>query len=250
MKKLATAALAAVLMSPIATAADWGTITGQVVLDGDAPERVLLHAKGAPIKDAETCAANDTYKDDLVVDPSTKGIANVFVYLYKAPKSVHPDLKSPPPKVYFDQKNCVFTPHTLVVYAGQTVEVLNSDPIGHNTRTIPLKNQAVNLMISPMTGKGDGTDVPTVTREILPHEVRCDIHAWMKAYWLVVDHPYAASTDSEGKFTIKNLPAGDHDFRIWHERSGYIDRKYKVSVSPGENAPLEPISVKLEKFEE
>ena len=78
MKKLATAALAAVLMSPIATAADWGTITGQVVLDGDAPERVLLHAKGAPIKDAETCAANDTYKDDLVVDPSTKGIANVF----------------------------------------------------------------------------------------------------------------------------------------------------------------------------
>jgi plastocyanin len=238
------------LISAVGSAADWGTITGQVVLKGDVPEPVLLHAKGATIKDAAVCAAKDTYNDDLVVDADTKGIANVFVYLPKAPKDIHPEAGKPDPKVIFDQEHCHFSPHALVVQAGQTVEVLNSDPIAHNTHTYPLRNQAVNILVAPNTAAGAGVDVPTSTRESLPHQVKCDYHPWMMAYWLVLDHPYAAATDAKGNFTIKNLPAGKHEFRVWHERAGYLDRKYTVTVTAGDNDPLKPISVELSQLEE
>ena len=232
-----------------ATADDWGNIKGKIVLKGDVPAPVLLHAKGANVKDGGVCAATDVYKDDLVIDKDTKGIANIFVYLYKKPKKVHPDASTPDPKIIFDQKNCVFKPHALVVQAGQTVEVLNSDSVAHNTHTYPLRNQAVNILVAPNPTKGSGVDVATATRESLPHQVKCDYHPWMMAYWLVVDHPYAAATNAKGEFEIKNLPVGEHEFRLWHERKGYLDRKFKVTVKAGDNE-LDPVSYELSTFDE
>ena len=249
MKITRFAILCAAVVSSTCSAAEWGTITGQVVFKGDLPKPVLLHAKDAAIKDGAVCAAEDTYKDDLVIDPETKGIANVFIYLAKAPKSIHPDASTPDAKVIFDQKNCIFKPHSLVVQAGQTVEVLNSDPIAHNTHTYPLRNQAVNVLVAPLTAAGNGVEVATNTRESLPHQVKCDYHPWMMAYWLVVDHPYAAATDEKGNFTIKNLPVGEHEFRVWHERAGYLDRKYVVKVASGDN-PQTPIEVEASQLEE
>lgn len=243
--------LLCLLSISVTVADDWGTISGKIVLKGDAPAKVLLHAKGANVKDGEVCAAGDVYKDDLVVDEDTKGIANIFVYLYKKPKKVFPASAKPAEaKLIFDQKNCVFKPHALVVQAGQTVEVLNSDDVAHNTHTYPLRNQAVNILVAPNTAKGNGQDIATATRESLPHQVKCDYHPWMMAYWLVVDHPYAAVTNEKGEFTIKNLPVGDHEFRMWHERAGYLDRKYKVSVKAGDDNKLKPYEVELSKLEE
>jgi hypothetical protein len=31
-----------------------------------------------------------------------------------------------------------------------------------------------------------------------------------------------AKTDRDGRFTIQNLPVGQHVFRLWHERAGYL----------------------------
>jgi len=36
-------------------------------------------------------------------------------------------------KVLFDQKSCVFLTHVLPMTIGQTLELKNSDPVGHNT---------------------------------------------------------------------------------------------------------------------
>lgn len=250
MKTLTKALTCLIALSGLVSADDWGTITGKIVLKGDVPEKVLLHTKGSNVKDGSVCAETDVYEDSLVIDKDTKGIANVFVYLYKAPKKIHPESSKPAAKVVFDQKNCVFKPHTLVVQAGQTVEVLNSDSVAHNTHTYPLRNQAVNILVAPQTAIGAGVDVETNTRESLPHQVKCDYHPWMMAYWLVVDHPYAAVTNEKGEFTIKNLPVGDHEFRIWQERAGYLDRKFKVSVKPGDKNELKPYEVELSKFED
>ena len=228
-----------------AIADDWGTISGQIVVTGDVPAPELLHAKDAPVKDAATCAAIDTYKDDLVIDADSNGLANVFIYLPKAPKSVHPDLKKPAPAVViFDQKGCMFSPHAMVVLGGQTVEVISSDPIAHNTHTYPLKNQAINVLVAANTPVGKGLAVDYKIGESLPLKVACDFHPWMQAYWMVVDHPYAAVTDKEGKFSIPNLPVGEHEFRVWHERKGYLDRKYKVKVQKGDNA-LKAVEIKI-----
>lgn len=248
MKKTFLAAILSLFCCVTAIAEDWGTVTGQIVVTGEIPKRVLQHLKGAAIKDPAVCAAVDTYKDDLVIDPDSKGLANVFVYLVKAPKNIHPDLKKPAPAtMIFDQKGCMFTPHAMVVLGGQSVEIISSDAIAHNTHTYPLKNQAMNVLIAPSTPVGKGQKVDYKVGESLPTKVTCDFHPWMMAYWMVVDHPYAAVTDKEGKFTVPNLPVGEHEFRVWHERVGYLDRKYKVVVKSGDNA-LKPMEVSTDKL--
>jgi plastocyanin len=248
MKRLLTfAALCACAAAP-AVAEDWGTVSGQIVVTGTIPKPELLHKAGAPVKDAEVCAVVDTYKQDLIIDDATKGLANVIVYMPKAPKSIHPDLKeSKPASIVFDQKGCVFIPHAMIVRVGQTVEVISSDAVSHNTHTYPLKNQSINVLIPPNTPVGKGEKAEFRTQETLPMQVKCDFHPWMIAYWMVVDHPYAAVTDKEGKFTIPNLPVGEHEFRVWHERPGYLERKFSVVVKPGDNA-LAPMKVDAAKL--
>jgi hypothetical protein len=44
----------------------------------------------------------------------------------------------------------------------------------------------------------------------------------MKAWVRVFDHPYFAITDGDGKFEIKNAPAGDFRLVIWHEGVGWV----------------------------
>lgn len=259
MKKMFLAVGLMLSCSMSAIAEDWGTISGQIVVTGDIPELELLHEKGAAIKDAEVCAAVGTYKDDLLIDADSKGLANAFIYLRKAPKSIHPDLKDPAhAKVIFDQKGCMFTPHAMLVRTGQTVEVISSDGIAHNTHTNPVKNQGMNILISPNTVAGKGVDMKFSLGEFVPIRVNCDFHPWMLSHWLILDHPYAALTDKDGKFSIPNLPVGEHTFVVWHERRGYFDfdpedpklnKDYVVKVAKGDNE-LKPLEIKIDDLKE
>jgi hypothetical protein len=47
--------------------------------------------------------------------------------------------------------------------------------------------------------------------------VVCDIHPWMKSWWLVADNPYFAVTDATGAYEIKDVPAGDQKVVVWQE---------------------------------
>lgn len=224
MKKFVMLSVAGLLglLATSSAQAQWGTLKGKVVLDGEVPAQKLIVRKGdANAKDPAVCAAQDIPDDSLLIDAESKGIANVVVWMVKKPAKIHPDLAKPDaPKVEFDQVGCRFTPHVLVVQAGQTVQVISGDAIGHNTRGNPQKNTAFNFIVSPNDRMGN--PVPTKVAERLPVPVTCDIHNWMKAHWLIIDHPYAAVTDKNGEFEIKDIPAGDHEFRIWHENPGYL----------------------------
>jgi len=80
----------------------------------------------------------------------------------------------------------------------------------------------------------------------LPIQVKCDLHSWMQAYWLVLDHPYSAITQADGTFEIKDLPVGTHQFRVWHERVGYLERSLKVKIKDGQTTQLDPMEYKIE----
>ena len=225
---------------------DWGTIRGRVLAGGPVTPLKLLVTKGdAAAKDSTVCAAEDVPDESLVVDIATGGIANVVVYLQKKPATVHPDLeKSQDAEVVFDQKGCRFLPHVLLVRTDQQVRVLSDDAIAHNTHTYPLKNKQENFIVSP--GDRTGVAVPSVgIVERLPAKIGCDIHPWMQAWWVILDHPYAAVTKLDGTFEIKDLPVGDHVFTVWQEKVGYLDKTYKVTVKAGDN-DLKPIKVPVE----
>lgn len=228
----------------------YGSVTGQFTYDAKQPPKpVVERKKGDPnVKDSAVCAAAEHLENDLVVDKETMGIKNVFIYIREFDqKDVHPNLKNPKVKeLEFDQKGCRFEPHAMFVRTTQTVKVLSNDPIAHNAHTYPIRNKSVNFLLRPKDRVG--VKVQNPQSEILPFQVKCDIHPWMTSYWLVLDHPYAAITDEQGKFKIENLPEGKHEFRVWHERVGYIDRKYKVEVKAGKMTELAPVAVDPKKF--
>ena len=58
---------------------------------------------------------------------------------------------------------------------------------------------------------------PLAAAEPLPWAVASGVHPWMSAWWLVVDHPYFAVTDGEGRFTIRDVPVGPQTVFVWHE---------------------------------
>ena len=256
----------------------FGAISGQVVLEGEIPKLEPFIRKGDPsVKDANCCAAQDLYPEDLLVDPKSKGIQHVFVYLYVSPTrklEIHPDLKeSKKNKLEFDQKNCRFDPHTLLVRTDQTIVLKSGDPIGHNTHWFPIRNEAFNVLIAPNNREGEPVaGNHNQMREFLPLQVKCDIHPWMKAYWLVLDHPYMAITDKDGKFNIDKIPEGQHEFRFWQERIGYLDtaknaageykwkfqrdgidwtgRKCMVTVKPNKTIEFAKINLPVARFDQ
>lgn len=249
---VALAGLVGVLASASAEA-QWGSLKGKVTLDGEVPAVKLLVRKGdETAKDAPVCAAQDVPDDSLAVDKDSKGIANVAVWLVKKPAKIHPDLVKPKDAIVdFDQVGCRFVPHILVLRTDQKVRLLNGDNAAHNTACNPLKGVGFNPLIAANDRKGVIEQMKVAER--LPVEVKCSIHAWMKAYWVVVDHPYATVTDKNGYFEIKDLPEGDHEFKVWHETPGYLYKDKKdpkkgllVTIKSGETLEVPEIKVKPE----
>lgn len=228
-------------------AAEWGSIEGQFVADGKIEVPVVFKKGDVTVKDGAVCAVADMPDETLVVNPGNNGVANVFIFLRKAPADVHPSAKAAPTaKLTFDQAGCRYLPHGMVVRVGQAVTCVSSDGASHNVHTNPVANSAENFIVQP--NDKTGKDVTFKLVDSLPVKVTCDIHPWMSSYWLATDHPYAAITDADGKFKIENLPAGEHSFRVWHERQGYLNREYKVKVVAGKTTTLAVEKVPVAKL--
>jgi hypothetical protein len=67
--------------------------------------------------------------------------------------------------------------------------------------------------------------------------VKCDVHAWMRSYIGVLDHPFYAVTDANGNFAIDGLPPGQYTIAAWHEVFG--EATQKVTVQPGQTGTIQ-----------
>lgn len=216
------------------TVAGYGTVSGRVVLDGAAPALPPL-LPGGELRDPNACIRANIPDYRVVVGPNN-GLANVFVFLPRKPAGTKPEAAEPPAEaIKFDQKFCAFIPHAMVLRAGQTIKVLNSDPVTHNTNTKPKSNSSFNSAVK----ENEQVGLPLVYArgEREPVRVVCDFHAWMLAWHLPLDHPYGAVTGEDGTFTIADVPAGKHKFAVYHEGRKVGD--YTVEVQPDQTTPLD-----------
>lgn len=195
----------------------WGDMTGTFVFTADPPSLPLLSTGG---KDAPTCPPEGVINETLVLDESTKGIANIIIYARNANR-MHEDFKEGADEtVVFDQKDCIFLSHVVAMRTSQPLDIRNSDPIAHNTNMSPPGDTAIN----PLLSAEQSVEHKFGRQQTTPVAVACNIHPWMKAYILPRNDPYAVVTSKEGQFELKNLPAGEAiEFQLWHE-AGTGDR--------------------------
>jgi len=190
------------------TGTGWGGLKGRFVFAGTPGERQVLVVD----KDMAVCgkAGMKLYDQSLRVDASSKGLADVVVFVRKSTR-----VKSPPSseQLLFDQKNCEFLSPVFAARVGQPVDVRNSDPIGHNTN---ISGSSFNQLIPA----GEGTVYTPNAETGMPVSVTCNIHPWMKAYAVFRKDGYVAVSAADGTFEIADLPAGEPlEFQVWHARA-------------------------------
>ena len=112
-----------------------------------------------------------------------------------------------------------------------TLDVVNSDPILHNTHGYYGKRTAFNLAL-PNQGQRISVDVPR------PGAVRidCDAHGWMEAWIYVVDNPYYSLTGADGKFSISDVPPGNYKLVGVHPFTDPVQQS--VTVAAGKPSDL------------
>jgi hypothetical protein len=241
----------ALLAALPADAAEWGTIKGKFVYEGEPTNEPLKLTQ-----DAAFCGKHNPVDERIVVGKDG-GLQNVFVYLAEDDDvPVHDDYASQKGKtVHLDNKGCRFEPHALTLWTEQKLEVSNSDQgVAHNTNVTKLfanRGKAFNTTIP----NDKPLEVQFDKSEKYPVSVVCNVHPWMSAILLVRTNPYMVVSGEDGSFEIKNVPAGDQTFVFWHEAKGNLrdlkvgkekaSRKgeVKLKVPAGETLDLGEINI-------
>jgi hypothetical protein len=223
----------------------WANLKGQIVFKGTDPGRKELPFADNP--DKKACLMDkDTRDEDWIINPTNKGIKNVFVWIRPAgaakddpfPKDkIHPNLKMPAKaQEVIDQPCCRFIPHTLAAREGQTLLIKNSAEVAHNSKWESSNNGAYNPILP---SKGQFQIPKPLVAESGVITLQCSIHPWMKAHVRIFDHPYYAITDADGKFEIKNAPVGKFAVFYWHPTNGWLgaragNKGYETDIKPGD----------------
>ncbi len=58
--------------------------------------------------------------------------------------------------------------------------------------------------------------------------LQCDQHEFMQSWFLPVENPYYAKVKDDGRFEIKNVPAGKHAILAWHPVAGKVEAEVHV----------------------
>jgi hypothetical protein len=198
-----------------------GSITGKVSFAGTVPPAEKVKTSADP-----KCAA--MHKDGLekqTVMVKDGGLAHAFVYLKTGVTGTYPTPSTP---VVLDQQGCTYHPHVIGVQVNQDITIRNSDDTLHNIHPRPTVNAEFNI--------GQARKGMEATRKFDKEEVMipvgCDVHPWMRSYISVLNHPFFAVTGEDGSYEIKNVPPGDYEVEVFHEK--LKTQSGKATVKAGE----------------
>lgn len=184
-------------------------LEGRVKLAGPAPEQNWIQ-----VSETHKASCGEKKLSPKLLVNEEGFLANVIVEL----EGDFPSDKNPVSKGSFklDQSQCEFSPHVLLLPAGSTLQILNSDDMLHNVRAF---DESKNMLFNdamPRKGQILKKQFAKPGRMIF----RCGIHRWMYAVVVVEQHPFYAVTDPSGYFKITEIPEGTYKLTLWHELLG------------------------------
>ena len=203
-------------------------VSGRVLYSGPIPkpERVPVY------RDSKYCGETVSI-DKIQGERASGGISDVAISVegISRGKPIVPEKTV----ITFENRTCRFLPRTSVAVVGNVLEIVNSDPILHNTHIRVDNRSGMTIMnvVQPA-----GVDVIIKPLQIAGFfDIRCDAHTFMQASMHVFEHPYFAVTNSAGRFEMVQVPPGTYRLRMWHEALGA--RTKTITVPPSGSLSLD-----------
>jgi len=223
---LVVAGLAAALSSTAASAQEGyremtvnkgAVISGEAVHAGSPPGPFVIWVK----KDAEVFG--EKVPDDRLVVSQSGKIKNVVVTL----EGIAEGKPWPNHRPQLANKGGRFLPHVQIVRRDVQLEIINRDPVLHNTHGYQGGRTVFNLA---------QPNQDQIIRKPLKRpgliDVMCDDHDWMRVWIMVSAPPYVAITGEDGTYTLPEVPPGTYKITAWHEKLG--KKQVQVTVKAGE----------------
>lgn len=144
-----------------------------------------------------------------VVDEQGRPVPDAVVFLDSVQAS---RVVRPMAQVDMAQQNKRFVPDVLLVTRGTPVAFPNRDTVRHHVYSFsPTKRFELKLYV--------GTPAqPVVFDQPGVAVLGCNIHDQMIARVVVVDTPYRAQADADGRVVLDNVPPDAYQLRLWHQR--------------------------------
>lgn len=208
---------------------DGGTLTGQVKWLGATPEASELLIT----RDFEICGIGYRARREVDVT-SSGGLRAVVVYIV----GVEAGKAWPEARMgyFLDQVECFFDPYIQVVPSGADLQIVNSDPILHNIHGYELIDDRRRRTLFNLGQPEEGTIVqPLRPRRGQQVGLECDAHDFMLGWLFAAENPYALVVDSEGRFSMEDIPAGTYTVGAWHPFLGVTEQQATISAGGSAN---------------
>lgn len=201
-----------------------GTISGKISFTGSVPLKKII-----PTKDTAVCG--DVREEPMILVGADQAVQDAVVYLVEVTKG---KAWAEPGKLpELNNIKCVFEPAVQVMPAG-VIEVVNKDPVLHNSHGYYGKRTAFNLAQPTIDQR-----IPAELKRAGAVRVDCDAHGWMEGWIYVVDNPYYAITGADGKFSIADVPPGNYKLVAVHPFTGPIEQDVTVTASAASELMIE-----------
>lgn len=215
--------------SPAPAAEPTATVRGQVVFDGVPPPPAVVELR----PDMQQIVGRKTWDVQPWKVGTGKGLADCVVTLVAADPARR-EAPKPVTGALLEKVGAEFTPHVLVVTPGSTVTYRNKSPV---CRCFGVRGRWHQL--NQQVADGNSLDVRFNRPDVC--QVYADLRPFMRAWIQIVDTPYFAVTDAEGRFQIKGIPSGRYNVRVWHEELGRFPKgagPQEATVEAGVDARL------------
>lgn len=207
---------------------DGGTIAGTVTLDGAAPPDTTVRPDSAV---ARACGASFV---DRTLARRGERLGGVVVWLegVRGGKAL-PTLR----RHQLSLRRCQFEPRALAAVAGGTLNVHSTDPIGTQLRVVRWPEGQI-VAHARTTDAGQVVPDERALARAGALEVRGTQHPWLRAWLLVFDHPYFATSEGDGGFRLDSVPPGSYRLIAWHERLGRVEQPVTVGAGQASTVPI------------
>ena len=118
-----------------------------------------------------------------------------------------------------------FMPHSVIIRRGGIVKFPNEDPFSHNV----FSNMDPVSFDLGLYRRGATRSASFGEIGVFP--IYCNIHARMVSYVISVPGRHFAFADSNGAFSLPDVPVGRYRLSVWHERAARMTQDLVVTAA-------------------